>query len=216
MAGDALRRTVEVDTSDALADLGSPAVLEALCDGPPARTVLLRAMRASEAAAADTFAGWAGTAGADAAASAYSAAAERERDHERRVAKELPDDGAGADAYGADAPGAPGPLHAYLRGLEDPAARVGAGLVGRPLAALRTYDRARAWAEAHDDTGLADLVAELAAETEPSFGTGVDLLGDAGPGDDRWEAAVAAGAYTVRLIRDDHADALATLGRSFR
>ena len=214
MAGAALRRAVEAAAAAALDDLGSPVVLEALCDGPPDRERLLLAMRASEAAAAATFAGWAATADGQ-AAEAYTATAERERDHARRVDAHLADGGDAAGTAPGDAPDDPGPLHAYLRGLDHPAARVGAGLVGRPLASLRTYEVVRSWAAREDDRALANLVAGLAAETEPSFETALDLLGGAGPGDDRWTAAVEAGAYAVRLVRDDHADALAAGGRSF-
>lgn len=215
MGSRSLRWTIEDAALDALDDLGSTAVLEALCDGPPHRAGLLEAMRASEAAAADTFVRWRETAAGAPAAAAYTSTAARERDHERRIVEALSTPRGAADAPVADAPSMPGPLHAYLRGLEDPAARVGAGLVGRPLASLRIYDQVRGWAETEGDASLVALVADLTAETEPSFGTAAELLGDARPGEDRWRTAVAAGTYAVRLVRDDHADTLAGLGRSF-
>lgn len=212
----ALRRAVEGRAGDALVDLGSSAVLRALCDGPPTVEALLRATWASERAAAETFAGWAATADGDAAAAAYRTTAARERDHADRVATVLERATGRAPVADRDAPASPGPLHAYLRGLDAPAARVGAGLVGRPLASLRTYGRVRDWADAEGATALRDLVAGLAEETDSSLDLAADLLAAMDDGSADREAVVAAGAYAARVVRDDHADALASLGGSFR
>lgn len=210
MGATGLRRAVAARAADDLDRLGRPALLRALCDGPPTVEGLLRAMHASEAAAATTFERWAGTA-TEPFASVFAANAEREAKHARRVSATF-ETGASAPAP----PTEPGPLHAYLRGLEVPAARVGAGLVGRPLSSLRTYARIRTWAASEGCTSLERLAAELAKETQPSFTAAADLLGAAAPDADRCSTAVDAGVYAIRLVRDDHEDALASLDRDAR
>lgn len=210
MGATGLRRAVAARSADDLDTLDAPAVLRALCDGPPTAEGLLRGMHASEATAATTFDRWAGTA-TEPFASVFAENAEREVEHARRVSATL--------QTGASAPGPPtepGPLHAYLRGLEVPAARVGAGLVGRPLSSLRTYARIRTWAAAQGCTTLERLAGELAEETQPSFTTAADLLGEVAPDSERWSTAVDAGVYAIRIVRDDHEDALVSLDRDAR
>lgn len=205
----ALRNTVEAGVDDALSDLGTRAVLVALCDGEPSRSGLLRATWASECAAAGTFDRWADTAGNPVVRATFAATAHQERDHARRVAAVL------GDEPSADAPDVPGPLHAYLRGLDVLPARVGAGLVGRPLASLRTYERFIRHADERNDDAMGHCFEHLRRDTEETVVAGAELLEDVGVDDSTWDAAVDAATYTVRLVWDDYADALARQGRSF-
>lgn len=206
-----LRAALEARVGDALSDLGSEAALVALCDGEPSRQAVLRATLAGERAAADTFARWAAAATDDRAGSTFEATAAQERDHARRVAALLE---AGGDGPPDGAPS--GPLHAYLRGLDDPLARAGAGLVGRPLASLRTYARVRRWAEAADDGPLRECFEGLAEDTEASVTAGADLVDATADGPDAFERVLSAAAYAVEVVHDDYADALAARGLSFR
>lgn len=208
-----LEAALEARVGDALSDLGSGAALVALCDGEPTRDGVLRATLAGERAAADTFARWAAAATDDRARSTFEATAAQERDHARRVAALME---AAGDEPPAGIPSGPGPLHAYLRGLADPLARVGAGLIGRPLASLRTYARVRRWATAAGDGPLRECFEGLADETEASVAAGADLVDASADGPDSFERALSAAAYAVEVVHDDYADALAARGLSFR
>ncbi len=212
MDADRLRAELEARVGDALADLETDAALVALCNGEPTRSALLRATWVGERAAAETFARWAATTADDRARSTFEATAAQERDHARRVAERL-DDACGSSP--ADASPEPGPLHAYLRGLDEPLARAGAGLVGRPLASLRTYARIQRWAAAAGDGSLRGCYEGLAVDTGASVAAGADLVDALADGPDAREAALAAAAYAVEVVHDDHADALARLGRGF-
>lgn len=205
-----LRGTLEARVGDELADLESPAALEALCDGEPTRQAVLRATWAGERAAAETFARWAGTATEADARATYEETAARERAHARRVASLLEDPPADTG------PARPGPLHAYLRGLEALPARLGAGLVGRPLASLRTYSRVRRYAEETGDDALGECFGRLRSDTERTAATGGERIGSLAAVETARDDAIDAAAYAVRVIHDDYADALAERGRSFR
>lgn len=213
MDADRIRAELEARVGDALADLESEATLVSLCAGEPNRPAILRATLSAERVAAETFARWAASTTDDRVRSTFEATAAQERDHARRVAGRL-DEGDGEPP--ADAPPEPGPLHAYLRGLDEPLVRAGAGLVGRPVASLRTYSRIRRWAVATGDDSLRDCFEELAVDTTASVAAGADLVDALADGADAREAALSAAAYAVEVVHDDHADALARLERGFR
>lgn len=203
----ALIAAVEARTPSMLADLGRPAVLVALCDGEPIPEAICRAAWAGERAAAGTFAHWADSSPTAAARATFDAMADQERAHAERVSALF-------DEVPAPVASTPGPLHGYLRGLESPAARAGAGLIGRPLASLRTYDRIRRYAESVDEAALAACIGELRADTRETVTAGHEVLEALGGGDPP-ASAIDAAVYAVRLIHDDYADTLAQLGRSF-
>lgn len=208
MGPSAIERAVEARVGNALTDLGRPAVLFALCDGEPSTDALLEAVVASERAAAETFGQWSETARTAELGSNYAAVAAQERAHARLVGSLL-------EEPAEPAATTPGPLHGYLRGLDSPTVRVGAGLFGRPIASLRTYDRLLEFAESVGDGPFAAGLRELRTDTGETVATGVALLDTLSDDGSPPAGAVAAATYAVRLVHDDYADTLAQLGRSF-
>lgn len=215
------RRAVEREASAELAALGGERRVYGLCGGDPTPAGVLTAVARSEAAAAETFARWAATESDPDARAAFEAVAAQERDHFRRARETLaaatdatPDVDAGAagvDAPDADAltSGPPGPLHAYLRSLDEATTRVAAGMVGRALASVASYGPIRAWFADRGDDRPAALAADLRAETEAVVEDGLSSLAARCSSDADREAARGAAVYTIRVAHDDHADAVA-------
>ncbi|WP_251343152.1 rubrerythrin family protein [Haloplanus halophilus] len=193
-----LRARIEADYAEALDLLGSRDLLVALSGGEPRSEPLLRAAAASEYAARETFREWADTAADDALRETYAAVAAREDDHLRRVRECL-------DEPRGHPPDGPGPMHAYLRGREEPIHRVAGGMVGRTLVSLRTHGALLDFFEGRDADAEA-LLRALRAETADCLDDGLDVL-DARAGGEDWDAALAVAGYTVRLAADDLRDA---------
>ena len=192
-----LRSTLETDYAAALDRLGSRALLVALSDGDPRPSDLLAAAAASEYAARETFREWTDTAADDTLRDTFAAVATQEDDHFRRVR-------AAMDDPGDHRPSGSGPMHAYLRGREDPIHRVAGGMVGRTLVSLRTHGRLIDFFEGRD-ADAARLFRELRAETADCLDDGLAVL-DARASAADWEAALAVAGYTIRLAADDLAD----------
>ncbi|WP_251330311.1 rubrerythrin family protein [Haloplanus pelagicus] len=197
MDADALRARVEADAAADLDLLGSRELLVALSGGDPRPAALIAAAAQSERAARRTFREWAETAADTALRETYAAVADQEDDHFRRV-RSLD------DAPAASAPDGAGPMHAYLRGRDDPIHRVAGGMVGRTLVSLRTHGALIDFFEGRD-AAAEGLFRELRAETADCLDDGLEVL-DARTDDD-WDAAVAVAEYTVRLAADDLRDA---------
>jgi len=205
-----LRDRLESEYAAELELLGSTRFLTAASGGEPTATALLDAAAESEHAARETFSEWAAeaadTADADARA-AFEAVVDQESEHRSRVAAEL-------DGWTPDS-GPPGPMHAYLRGRSTTIERVAGGMVGRPLASLRTHARLVDFFERRETAESdrrAALFSDLRAETEGTLEDGVELLAARCRTEADWETAVLVAGYTIRLARDDTADALRSLG----
>ena len=202
MDADGLRAAVEAEHADGLSFLGAPDLLVALSGGDPDPDpeALLRAAADSEYAARETFREWADAAADPALRKTFTAVADQEADHLHRVRDAMvdPDD---HDAERA------GPMHAYLRGREDPIQQVAGGMVGRTLVSLRTHERLIDFFDSDDDRDRAALFRDLRAETAACLDDGLATLNDRAEGDD-WAAAEAVAGYTVRLAADDLRDAL--------
>ena len=199
MDADGLRAAVEAEHADALSLLGSPELLVALSgDDDPDPAALLRAAADSEYAARETFREWAADAADPDLRETFAAVAEQEADHLRRVRAAM-DDPSEGDAERA------GPMHAYLRGREEPIQQVAAGMVGRTLVSLRTHERLLDFFAADPDR--AALFRDLRDETAACLDDGLAVLDARAEGDD-WAAAEATAGYTVRLAADDLRDAL--------
>jgi len=194
-----LRNALETDHGAALDRLGSRDLLVALSGGDPCPTDLLCAAADSEYAARETFREWADATADDALRDSFAAVAAREDDHFRRVraAMNEPDD---------HHPAGSGPMHAYLRGREDPIHRVAGGMVGRTLVSLRTHSRLIDFFGGRD-ADAERLFRELRAETADCLDDGLTIL-DARASAEDWEAALAVAGYTIRLAADDLVDAL--------
>ncbi|MFB6130151.1 MAG: ferritin family protein [Salinigranum sp.] len=204
MDGEALREAVEEAKATELDRLDSPRLVLALTGGDPDPGGVLRAAAHSEYAARETFRAWAGTAEDQAVRAAFERVAEQEDEHYRRVLDVLSD----ADFEPADG----GPMHAYLRGREDAIERVAAGMVGRPLASLRTYARIVEYFVDEGDARTADTFRDLRAETAAVVDDGLSLLEDRCDSEDDWERARMVAEYVVQVSCDDFADGLANLG----
>lgn len=200
MDADGLRAALEAEHADALDLLGSRDLLVALSGGDPHPAALLAAAADSEYAARQTFREWADAATDPALRETFEAVAEQEDDHFRRVRAAMADDT-------AHDPERSGPMHAYLRGREDPLQQVAAGMVGRTLVSLRTHGRLIDFFDAADGRDCATLFRELRAETATCLDDGLAILDERADGDD-WAAAEAVAGYTIRLAADDLRDAL--------
>ena len=207
MDGASFRSAVEREASAELDALGGETRVRGLCGGDPTPASVLTAVAASEAAAAETFATWAASESDPDARAAFEAVAEQERDHHRRARETLAvTTGGSCDDLGS---GPPGPLHAYLRGLDDTTARAAAGMVGRALASIASYGPIREWFAERGDDRPASLAAALRDETEEVVNDGLALLGARCASDEEWAAARGAAVYAIRVAHDDHADAVA-------
>ena len=202
MDADGLRAAVEAEHADGLSLLGAPGLLVALSGGDPDPdpAALLRAAADSEYAARKTFREWADAAADPALRETFAVVADQEADHFHRVRDAMvdPDD---HDAERA------GPMHAYLRGREDPIQQVAGGMVGRTLVSLRTHERLIDFFDSDDDRDRAALFRDLRAETAACLDDGLATLNDRAEGDD-WAAAEAVAGYTICLAADDLWDAL--------
>lgn len=199
MDANGFRAAVEAEHGDALARLGSPDLLVALSGSDPDPTELLGAAADSEYAARETFRGWAATTTDTELRRTFTAVAEQEADHFRRVRAVMADPG----EHGPDRAG---PMHAYLRGREEPIQQVAAGMVGRTLVSLQTHGRLIDFF-APADPDRAALFRDLRTETDACLDDGLATLADRAEGDD-WAAAEAVAGYTIRLAADDLRDAL--------
>lgn len=196
MDGPAFREALEAANTEELAELGSPALVDALTDGTRDPESVLQAAAHSEHAARETFRAWTDDEADEGARAAFVAVAEQEDDHLRRVLAVTDD---------TFEPDAPGPMHAYLRGRADTVERIAGGMVARPVVSLRTHSRLVAFFEERGKSTPADLFRDLRQETAANVDDGLTLL-EARCAADDWERARLVGAYVVRLAHDDLAD----------
>lgn len=202
MDAGAFRDALEEAKATQLDRLGSNKLLLAITDAELDTDPILRAAAASEYAAADTFRGWAADETDQGAADLFAAVADQEADHLDRVVAHL-------DDY--DPPETAGPMHAFLRGIEETAPRVAAGLVARGLVSTRTHTQIIGFFVNEADRELADLFRDLKSETEAEIDDGLAYLEDV-DGADAWEPALAAAEYVIQVAYDDFADGLRALG----
>jgi len=205
MDADGLRAAVEAEYAADLDLLGSRDLLVALSGGEPDPAALLAAAADSEYAARETFHEWTESAADPTLRETFAAVADQEDDHYRRVRAVMTDD-AGHE------PARSGPMHAYLRGREDPIQQVASGMVGRTLVSLRTHERLIDFFDAAGSRDCAALFRDLRSETAACLDDGLATLDGRAEGDD-WAAAEAVAGYTIRLAADDLRDALRDLDR---
>ncbi len=195
---------VRTGASTELDRLGSEKALVATTDAALERGEVLASAAAAERRAAETFRAWADDEEHDAARQAFAEVAETERAHLNRITERLgeePDENEG-----------PGALHEYLRGVSGTPERVGAGLVGRPLASERTLLQVINFFVNEADEGTAGLFRDLRSETEALTGTGADLLNDVCETDDEWERARRAAEKAIDVAYQEYASTLEAMG----
>ncbi|WP_255151388.1 rubrerythrin family protein [Halorarius halobius] len=181
--------------------LGSEKSLVAATDAALEREAVLRAAAAAEARARDTFEAWADDGGPG--GEAFAAAAATERDHHERVVALLD-----------ETPDAPDPdaLHAYLRRLDAPPERVGAGLVGRSMAAERSLLQFVNFFVNEGARSEADLFRELRSDTEATVETGAETLDAVCETDEEYERAREAAVEAIGRAYSEYADSLEAMG----
>lgn len=194
---------VRADNETALDRLGSEKALVATTRAALDRETVLETAAAAEARAAVTFEEWADDEADDEARAAFAETADSERDHSEQVS-----------ALGEMDAGDPSPdaLHDYLRGLDDTAARVGAGLVARPLVASRSLLQVINFFVNEGDNAAAETFRDLRAETDEQVEAGAALLEQVSESDDDWERAAMAASEAIDAAYAEYADSLDSLG----
>lgn len=194
---------VRADNETALDRLGSEKALVATTRAALDRETVLETAAAAEARAAATFEMWADDEADDGARDAFADTAARERDHYERVC-ELGD--VSSDDPSVDE------LHEELRALDDTAARIGGGLVARPLVASRSLLQVINFFVNEGDSAAAETFRDLRAETDDQVEAGASLLEDVCESDDDWERAASAAESVVEAAYSEYADSLDSLG----
>jgi len=204
MDGAELVTAVHTDAATELDRLGSQKALIAVTDASLERREVLAAAAATERRAAETFRTWAGDEGNDAARQAFSEVSETEESHLKRIIERV-----GGEP---DEDERPDPLHAYLRDLTGTPERVGAGLVGRPLASERTMLQVVNFFVNEADEQTADLFRDLRSETEALTDMGANVLDDVCEIDSEWTRARQAADETIQVAYQEYASTLEAMG----
>jgi hypothetical protein len=203
MNGEELVDAVRESCATELDRLGKEKALIATTNASLERADMLRAAGAAEARAAATFEAWADDEADEAASEAFAAVADTELDHRDRVASLL--DGTIEDPD-------PDPLHEFLAGLESTPERVGAGLVGRPLAAERTLLQVVNFFINEADNAAADEFRAIRSETQAAVETGVEVLDTVCTEDGDWVVARKAAEDAIGVAYDEYAETLTDMG----
>ncbi len=201
MDAGAFREDLEAAKATQLDRLGSNKLLLALTEADLEADSVLRAAAASEYAAAETFRQWESDETEADARELFASVAGQEEEHLDRVVAHLD---------GFDEPAAPGPMHSFLRGLDETVPRVAAGLVARGIVSTKSHTQIISFFVNQADRERADLFRDLKAETEGEIDDGLAYL-EMAPDADR-EAAMAAAEYVIQVAYDDYADGLRDLG----
>lgn len=202
MDGERLREAVETAKATQLRRLDSGKLLIALTDADLGRERVLATAAASAHATAETFYEWAAAESNDAAREAFEEGAERADARYDRVIAHLDR---------SEPPETSNSMHAYLRGLDETAARAAAGLIGRSLVDARMHTQVVSFFINEGDRALTDLFRDLKAEIQDELIVGVDLL-DRVCAEDDWAHAQSAAERTIQEAYDDYADSLARMG----
>lgn len=203
MDGSELVEAVRASKATELDRLGKEKALIAVTDADLTAGTVLRAAAASERRAQRTLEAWAESEPNDAAREVFEGVAATEADHYERVVAHLDDPPTDPE---------PDPLHASLRGIERTVERVGAGLVGRPLASERTLLQVVNFFINEADDPTADLFRDLRRETRELPGTGATLLDEVCSGSDDWVLARKAAEDAIGVAYDDYAETLGGMG----
>jgi rubrerythrin len=203
MNGEALVDAVRESEATALERLGKEKALIAETDASLERGDVLRAAAAAEVRAEATFTAWAADETDETAREVFESVAETEAAHRERIETLLGESVADPD---------PDPLHEYLRGLESTAERVGAGLVGRPLAAERTLLQVVNFFVNEAENAAADEFRTIRSETQATVETGAEVLDAVCVGDGDWVRAQKAAEDAIGTAYDDYAETLTGMG----
>lgn len=205
MDADSLVAGVRTARETELDRLASDRRLLAVTGADMSTETVLRSAATAERAAARTFETWVEAEGDETAAAAFEEVAATERAHLDRLLAELEDPA-------LPEPETPGALHEHLRALSETPARVGAGLVGRPLVGSGTQLQFVSFFVNEADSRRADLFRELRADTDAQLETGRELLEAVCDSEADWTAAEAAATAAVEVAYEEYTTALEALG----
>jgi hypothetical protein len=203
MDGSTLLEAVQRSKATQLDRLGKEKALIATTHASLERRAVLVAAAHAEARARDTFETWVDSTDEAAAREAFEAVVETERKHYEQVVELLGDE---------PKPPESDPLHEYLSGLETPLERVGAGLVGRPLAAERTLLQVVNFFLNEAENNAADTFRTIRSETAATADTGAEVLDAVCADDADWVLAQQAAEGAIQTVYDDYAETLTELG----
>lgn len=190
-----IRETVTRRASADLEYLEDGPIIPAIAGGRPTQSAILKGVARSERRAAETFSAWTADCEEESLRDLFSAVADQEADHYEQVLEYLDT---------TPSTQQPGPLHAYLRGLDNQHARVSAGLIGRPLVSLRVHDRVIAYGKTLDPP-LPECLQRLRTETAQELELGETELANR-VGADNLDQAIAPATYTIQVAADDYRD----------
>lgn len=205
MDGATVRDRIESQREVELARLGSDRRLVALTDAQMDERRILREAATTEAAAAKTFSMWAASESHPDAAKQFEVVAATERNHRDRVLAELTDES-------FDPPDRGDGIHAELRELTDVHARVGAGLIARPLIGMQSLLQFVNFFINEADQQRADLFRDLRGETVDQLDQGVTLLDEVCSTDSEFAVAVEAGVKAIDATYQSYAESLEAMG----
>lgn len=203
MDGSTFVETVQRSKATQIERLGKEKALVATTNASLERAAVLTAAAHAEARARDTFETWATDESNERAREAFETVAATERDHYERVVEMLDSE---------PSPPEPDPLHRYLRGLDSTVERVGAGLVGRPLAAERTLLQVVNFFLNEADNPGADTFRTIRSETAATVDTGAEVLEAVCDDDADWVLAQQAAEGAIQTAYDEYAETLEGLG----
>lgn len=194
---------IREDAAVELDRLGSEKALVAATGADLERETVLATAAAAEARARDTFAAWADDEAAAEARAAFAEVAATEDAHHDRVVALLD---------GQPDPPDPDALHGHLRGLEGTPERVGAGLVGRSLAASQSLLQFVSFFVNEAARSEADLFRDLRADTDETVERGAAVLDAVCGSDDEFERARDAAVEAIEVAYGEYADQLESMG----
>jgi hypothetical protein len=203
MNDEKLIATVREECATELERLGKEKALIATTQASLDQADVLQAAAVAEARAQATFELWAATESNASAREAFETAAVTEADHRMQVTNRL-----GEPVEDPDTD----PLHRYLAELESTPERVGAGLVGRPMAAERTLLQVVNFFLNEADSPTTDEFRAIRSETQTMIKMGASLLETVCDDAADWVVAQQAAESAIGTVYDDYAETLSGMG----
>lgn len=202
MPSSSLRDRVVDNASADLAVFSDTQFVNAILATTDTKYPLLSAVAATEWTAAETFKHWCEHSPAASLVAVYDSVCHQEYTHFSRV-RQYSNSTPPEDAH-------PGPMHAYLRGLESPIQRLAGGFLGRCLISVRTHQALadRFHTECDQQSDISRLFETMHQETEAVLSTGLNELRQRCHTDSRYTTALMTAEYTIALAADDTRDAL--------
>lgn len=195
---------VNSDCATELERLGSEKALVATTMAELETDRVLETAAQAELRAEATFEAWSTDEDHDAARDAFEQCAEKERSHAAPIIDQL-GQGEDLDPHADD-------LHQYLRELETTPERVGAGMVGRPLASSRTLLQTINFFVNEADENTANLFRDIRAETETLAEEGATLLETVCQTDQDVKDAETASVKAIQTAYGEYAETLEGMG----